>query len=468
MSNDSTKALNTAIVEGGLRRIPFFNGRVLTAEDLQTEGDANATERRRLGRGLGTGVLEGLFVRKSTDRTVLVEPGLGLAPSGRMVHLPKEVEVSVVSNIERDQTAGTGGDFEDCLTLETTVTSGTGAYVLFAEPASAPKGRTPRTTLGGDGVAGECGAKHRVEGASLRLVCLNPDDPDLLPDYIRGAIHKERDRYDEALDDPDEDPTPHASKLRNLWAHACLRTPSALAEPASFYDTLRDQSRGKAEPPEGPLDELRVQAREQPDRDPLDDAVPLGLFYWARDRIQFVDVWSVRRRVHGPDPQRPAHATAPRRAETEAAIYQFQDQVANLEQELSPAGMAAVFAEDHFAFLPPLGMLPEQAGEQPGFNLLSFFEGITVRNPVFIDGARLLPLLHRAGDYSSRRIEDEEFWWVYRIRQNRQGEFTDLDGGQDSAYLVFASGFLPYVGAAQFDLARWNYGNYGPAIDRTP
>ena len=468
-------ALNTPIVEGGLDRIPFFNGRVLTAEDLKTEQNANADERRRLGRALGTGVVDGLFVRKTSDQTVTVESGLGLAPSGQVVELPQTTEVSVLSSIEREETAGTRGAFADCAVQSATVTTGAGAYLLVVEPASTPDGRTPRTTLGGDGAAGDCGAKRRVEGARLRLVPLDTRDDALVPSSLaNGSSEYDIQNLSEKVSsarENDEEPMPkRVSKLRNMLAHVCLRTPSALADTASLYDTLRRQARGERSDPvgsEGPLDVLRRRAR-QGRVDTLDDAVPLGLLYWSSDRIEFVDVWSVRRRVHRPDPQQPLPATARRRAETEAAIYQFQDHVADLEQDLSPSAMASVSAKAHFAILPPVGILPEQADGQPGFNLLSFFEGMTVRDPVFIDGTRLTTLFRSARGHSSRRILDGEFWWLYRIRQNRSGEFTGSQTDEDTAYLAFASGFLPHVGEAQFDLARWNYGNYGPAIDRNP
>jgi hypothetical protein len=41
-----------------------------------------------------------------------------------------------------------------------------------------------------------------------------------------------------------------------------------------------------------------------------------------------------------------------------------------------------------------------------------------------------------------------------------------LDTRSPSAYLVFASGTLPFAGETQYDLARWNYGNFGPGVER--
>jgi hypothetical protein len=472
---DTPTPLNAPVVDGGLEHVPFFNGRVLTADDLEAEQDAHAAERRHLGRALGTGVVDGLFVRKTSDETVTVESGLGLAPSGRRVELPQATEVSVVSSIEREGTAGTKGRFADCATQDVTIDTGSGAYLLVVEPASKPQGRVPRTSLGGDGAfsgsAGECGAERRVEGAKLRLVYLDTSDDALVPPSLADGdgesdIQALSDAVERARENGEEPRPEDVSKLRNILAHVCLRTPSALTETASLYDTLRAQSRGTAEPAEGPFDQLRKRARERERVNDLEDAVPLGLLYWSGDRIEFVDVWSLRRRVHRSDSPRPAPATARRRAETEAAIFQFQAQVADLERRLASDALALVPATEYFCLLPPVGVLPEQADGQPGFSPLSFFEGIASRGPVFIDGSRLPSLLRRAGAYASRRLGDEAFWWLYRVRQNREGAYSGLDTRSPSAYLVFASGTLPFAGETQYDLARWNYGNFGPGVER--
>lgn len=478
MSNSDPIDLNTPVLgDTGLKRVPFFNGRVLTAEDLNTEQDANDAERRRLGRAHGAGVLEGLFVRKSTEKTVVVEPGLGLAPSGQMVHLPKGVEVSVVSNIERDQTAGTTGNFEDCLTLEATVTSGTGAYVLYAEPASGMKGRTPRTRVGGDGTAGACGAKHRVEGARLRLVCLDADDPGLVPDGVRDEVNSNRQAIDKALDNNETPAHDSVARLRNLLAHACLRTPSAFQETTSLYDGLRRQSRGEEEAPVAPLDVLRARAREEAEGAPLDDAVPLGLLYWARDRILFVDVWSVRRRVHRRHPQRPMPATSRRHAEMEAAIYQFQDQMANLIERLSNPARKKLNARSYFGYLPPIGLLPVDSQVGPGVVPNSFFQGLTIREPVFIEGATVRTVLNEAlgvrpidlpppldrEEQEPPAPREREFLWTYQVRDNREPE---EETAPKQPYLLFTSGTVSYAGNPQFDRARWNYSNYGPGVNR--
>jgi hypothetical protein len=459
--------LNIPITEGGLRRIPFFNGRVLTAEDLETEQNANAVERKRLGHALGTGVVEGLFVDRVDDgsddppTTVTVEPGLALAPSGRVLELPSGVELSVVSEIDREATAGTKGQFAGCSAREVVMTSGTGPHVLFAEPASEPEGRTPRTRPGGDGSAGECGAQHFVEGAQLRLVPLDTGDPDLVPESLQTE-RGERLEIEDKLDGDADSREKHVSKLRNILAHVCLRTPLALTETVSLYDTIRRQARGERSGlvgSDGPLDVLRQRVRTPDGGDDLDDAVPLGLLYWSGDRIVFVDVWSVRRRVHRPDPQRPVPATARRRAETEAAIFQFQDHLVDLRQRLGFSERVRLSAENGFLYLPPFGTIPNEEGDRAGFDVYSFFDTLSTREYLYVEGTTLRNLVSEATQFDSFRTDTNQLVWRYRVRE-------DVQSGDDKhpSFVAFTSGFVPHAAEPQYNLSRFGYATYGPGV----
>ncbi len=456
--------LNESVVEGGLRRVPFFNGRVLTAEDLQTEQDAHATERRRLGRALGTGVLDGLFVKQHSDTTVTVQSGHALAPNGQVIALPKETTVSVVAGIEREETAGTGGAFADCATRTdtSTVTSGAGVYLLFVEPAAESRGRTPRTRLGGDGAAGECGARHRLEGARLRLVSLDTADEALVPSSLRNGengydIQRLSEKIFAARESDEEPGAKPVSRLRNLLAQVCLRSPSSAARAASLYDTLRRRSRGERSVPvgaDGPIDVLRKRAHGK-----LNDAVPLGLLYWGRDRIEFVDPWSVRRRIHRPTPNRPAPATARRRAETEAAIYQFQDHVADLVERLSFRERIEMEAQELFPFLPPFGTIPNEQSDREGFDISAFFDGLATREPLFVEGETIRHLVDHATRFDAFRTDTEQLIWRYHVRE-------DVQSGreQQPSFVAFTSGFVPDIADPQYNLSRWGYATYGPGV----
>ncbi|MFB6247924.1 MAG: hypothetical protein ABEL97_05070 [Salinibacter sp.] len=469
--------LNDPVTEGGLRHIPFFNGRVLTAEDLQTEQAAHATERRRLGRALGTGVLRGLSVQRASDTTVTVQSGQGLAPSGRVVELPRATEVSVLSGIEREETAGTTGAFSDCATREVTVNAGSGAYILVAEPASEPRGRTPRTGLGGDGAArgaaGECGVKHRVEGAKLRLVPFDLGDDALVPPSLADGeapidVQALSEKIVGARESGTTPPPEPVSLLRNTLAHVCLRTPSAPTAAATLYDTLRRQSQGAARSsgtgadtlgPDSPLDVLRHRARARDEIAELNDAVPLGLLYWAHDRIEFVDVWSVRRRVHRPTPKRPVPAIGRRRAESEAAIFQFQDHLVDLSRRLSFSERVRLSAENGFLYLPPFGTIPNEEGDRTGFDVYSFFDTLSTREYLYVEGTTLRSLVTEATQFDSFRTDTDQLVWRYRVRE-------DVQSGDDQhpSFVVFTSGFVPHAAEPQYNLSRFGYANYGPGV----
>lgn len=476
--------LNDPILEGGLRRIPFFNGRVLTAEDLQTEQAANATERRRLGRALGTGVLEGLFVERGAGeppRTVSVGAGRALAPSGRVVDLPVDVELSIVSQVERPGTAGTSGRFADCSSQEVVVTSGTGAYLLVVEPAAEERGRTPRVRLG-DGAAAECAAQFRVEGARLRLLPLELFRFSSSP--LREELRARAQAVSEARQQGEPPSETDVSMLRSLLAHACLGTATTAGGGASLTDAFR--GRGTPALQYGPLDRLRQ------DDALSDDAVPLGLLYWVRDRIQFVDVWSVRRRVHHRAAQGPPPATDRRRAEAEAAVFQFHDHLDALDPPRSAFG--GLTAKQYFAYLPPVGVVeadtappiyrrlnltvmrapffgeiePSRSGEPTLPPLPAFFEGVTVRGPSFLERPRLRPLVDEALRYPALALkpslppdpgppdEGGPLVWLYQLAPDAREEAPEPP-------FVFATGYMPFMGEAQFDLARVNRATYGSA-----
>lgn len=334
MSNDSGTPLNTPVLEGGLERIPFFNGRVLTAEDLQTEQKGNAEERRRLGRGFGTGVLEGLSVRRGSGdvpTTVVVESGLGLAPSGRTVELPRRTIVSVVSEAKRTQTAGGTGQFEDCSTQNATVTSGTGAYVLVLEPASDTHGRVPRTRLGDNGAAGGCGAQYRREGARLQLVPVNFVEEQSGGTSLADEVERLAGTVQSAREDGEPPARETTSMLRNLWAHVLQGESTSSLDSVGTGRRIRTFGNGAVG----------------------DDAVPLALIYWAVDRIEFVDPWAVRTVVRPPTDTERVTARSGRRLER---LLQFVDHLR--EVIATHPNPRQIRLDDFVRFVPAAALVP--------------------------------------------------------------------------------------------------------------
>lgn len=430
-------ALDTPFLKDGIRSTNFFNGRLLSAEDLGQEQTARDAGQQRLGRALGEGVAYGLEVSLSQDNSattplVTVQPGLAVNREGEAMELLQPVEVSLLQGAVEASggaavPAGTGA-FGACSPPGSVYVSGTGVYLLVMAPASGREGRAVASGLGG--VKSGCDAKLLVEGVRFRLLRLEVSSADL-------AVGQE-------------------AKLRNKVAHQCLGTtdPKGQAfltwpftEPATGY---------------GLVDALRPHFLT-----PCD--VPLAVLHWRDGAgIRFVDLWAVRRRLARAGHPTPWLAgTGDRHAvEAEALFLQFQDHIEKLRLEaLNPA---AVRATDHFAYLPPAGVLPlgGYIGTR-GFDYLKFFEGLTVRAPISIEGARLAPLLEMARAYPPLELAKKELLWLYVVRENQQA--MSGVGPKPQPYLVFASGHIPYWGDPRFDVSKWNHANYasgGPSVDQ--
>ncbi|NOK05979.1 MULTISPECIES: hypothetical protein [unclassified Myxococcus] len=92
---ETAQALETAraMVHDDRRvRSFFFDGRFLTAKDLTREQTYFLTRQADLSRANGTGVMHGLTVTPSQDRTTLtVRLGHGLTPGGELVVVPRDL-----------------------------------------------------------------------------------------------------------------------------------------------------------------------------------------------------------------------------------------------------------------------------------------------------------------------------------------------------------------------------------------
>ncbi len=175
--------LDTAFIEQGLAHIAFWNGRVLTAEDLRDEQLANQLARRQLGRALGSGVAHGMQVTKSTTLgQVEVAAGLAIDALGQVVDLPVDVTVSLVVPPE---TAHGDDLFTVCQPLASNSPTGTGVYLLVIRPATGSRSSVAGVSAFGNGVATECGPKYTVDGVSFRLVGV--DAPGLAVDLGHDA-----------------------------------------------------------------------------------------------------------------------------------------------------------------------------------------------------------------------------------------------------------------------------------------
>jgi hypothetical protein len=423
-----------------LRTVNFFNGRLLTGDDLKLEQATQGARIERLGRAAGEGVAYGLEVTRARTSgggpVVTVAPGLAVARSGVALELSSQVEIALEKSVEVVGTASADAGFHACEPVASdTYQAGAGVYLLVIGPARQGEGRAQAGGLTG---SGPCTVARTVEAVTFRLIRLVG-----LSDELRDM-----------------------RLVRNRIAYDCFGirdTGRQLIDPFSqraaqwgLIDTLRPQASGASA--------LLC-----------DDEVPLATIGSSVDTgIEFVDMWSVRRRPTRP----PAEgswvelAGDRRRAEAEAMFLQFQAQL----DELVNAGPSPelVMARNHFEWLPPVGLLPVgllpagllPAGLLPvisnprkGFDLSTFFDGMTINGPLLLEGAKAERVfLEALGTRPITPLSGTPMW-LYLVREALDPSAWDgaTPGG---FYVLFTSGELPYAGNAQYDVARWDYANY--------
>lgn len=441
-------------LEGGIRNTNFFNGRLLSAEDLRQEQQAGREARAQLAGAIGAGVVSGLHVERAaqtsggglTNAVVQVRAGLALNDNGQPLSLPVDTEVALVRELEA--TNAEAGLFATCAPpTQTAVVSGAGVYLLVITPASGYEQRAPASGLGNVGLTSPgCGSRYSVEGVQFKLINVNINTLAGIPDGTRTQLNALMSAGTAAS----------LSLLRNLLAHLFL----ADEEVAAFIaDPFKQDFSVTPNSTYGVLDALRTQG----DLNACD--VPLALIYWTTDGIQFVDMWSVRRR---PTRRAVFDRWSPilddrRASEGEAAFQQFQHQIENLlDSETSPQLLRA---KDYFRYLPPVGIIPiTLTGASDGFDFATFFTDLTHHEAVFTDGAKVACLLRMAWDYPAVDlqnpvdVESTEMFWLYNVRQNTQAQVAG--GASVKSYLIFSSGQMPFFGEARFDVSRWSYSNY--------
>jgi len=415
------KLLQQTILDGGIRAVNFFNGRLLTGEDLTREQTARRVADRRLGIALGDGVAWGLEVQKiehPLGTAVKVEAGLAINRKGQTLHLPNAIEV-LLSDRSAPKVDITRS-FNDCNLKSGSISASPGIYLLTISPDEANEGHARSQSL--DEGTVQCNSDALVEAVQIRMLPLQVE--------LDAAAQADNDR------------------LRNAVAWQCFDLDSM----ANFM-----------------IDPLRMPAKLS---DPLQ--VLAGKPYTACDvplalvrittKIEFVDLWSVRRR---PTPRGCSGSFAypleeRRRAEGEAMFLQFQAQLATMTS--SSGDVRGLVANKKFVQLPAAGILPmpgDSAGDVAA--IASFFAGCTVRGPAFIEGARLETLLRDSYSYPPIDPNSGELIWLYWVRENRQAIDYKITP-TPRACLVFTSGHMPYQADARLDVAKWDYAN--TPIDR--
>jgi hypothetical protein len=421
----AVRQLSELIVDDDLKFIKYFNGRLLSGEDLSREQAAHREAGRRRGLAVGYGIVEGLEVtipnRSRQGAMVQVAKGMAINRHGHIVTLPDTEDLALIHTRTVPPPGSGARLFQDCPNSPSGVyVAGADVYLLTICPAEGEEGRAQVSGLG-TGQAG-CNAKYLVEGVRFRLLKLNLPQTEL---------------SDQA-------------HLRNRVAYKCY----GVEELQPFERTpFGPRAEGY-----GLIDRLRRENQL------TDCEVPLALVSWLDEGIQFVDMWSVRRRIIKPSANGEWDYTIGdrRRAEAEAMVLQFQEQV----KEVPTPQLTK--ASSIFRYLPSVGVLPLS---DPMFNFqyqklfnkatdrLTFFTDKTYRSPVFIEGARVEALMRDALAYPPIDLSNGEMVWLYLVRENMEAIQARRVSGP-TPFMIFANGHMPFVGEARFDLSQWDYSNY--------
>lgn len=439
--------LDETILDQGISNPNFFNGRILTAQDLTDEQAANRRQRWQLGRALGDGIVTGLEVElvagadgsDGQPPVLHVNPGLAVNRVGQPIALP--IGINLALTRQPPPLPADAGLFSNCLPP-----SGSSApldrsvYLLVASPDSGYREQAPLRGFKDGKVAG-CGERYAVEGIRFRTEELKINTLDKLSAATRAGLAELMAKND----------TASLSKLRNGLAHVCFGT-------EELNGLRRDPFRWKGSPPPpyGATDALRAGGQ-------LTDCdVPLALLYWTLNGVRFLDMWAVRRRLT----QRATLSRWPtmpgdrRLSEGEAMVEQFLDQIEGIRND-PRENPGAIQAVNRFTYLPPAGMVAlYDNGFPAGFHPDLFFEGIVHHPRAYIEGARLETLMLTALNYPPVDLGSGVMVWVYRVRENSDSKAAAAGQPAAQPYLVFSSGHMPYMGDPHYDVSRWDFSNW--------
>lgn len=307
---ESAISLNQPVAASGAARTFFFNGRLLSAEDLKREQALRENGQGQLARLVGCGIAAGLEVSGEFGSSALsIGAGLGVTPSGLVIDID-----ALDLDLAGSSGGGRGSGFATCAAAMANLASpAAGLYLLVLTPTWIGSGRA--ATL-----LGEVGACNRnIEQPAVRARLLAVSAP-------QGATDK---------------------TVRNRAAHALL----APDDPAAVLSHA-----AAAEVPSGALRLIGWWPASSVPTLSADD-LPLALLRIDQNAaVVWLDAAAARRRIAPPPGLagdtfwRNSHAL-----EMEAFARQFVDQLADeaalLTKNQNAAGATA------FAALPPVALL---------------------------------------------------------------------------------------------------------------
>jgi hypothetical protein len=365
------------VFSGAIQHPNFFNGRILTATDLRDEQEAFLKLTRYLGQAVGTGVVHGLEVTIAPDRDALtISAGLAVNLKGDALALPGEQTVALTL---KDRPApATDSPFVPCDLEGTTVLNGVVATNYYLLTLTSATRFSPGQWADHSGLSDEtrrCTSRYEEMGVQFKLVPLASSDLKTLPD-LKATID------------------PNDPKSRSQFAHRCFGTEAWLQQlPAPFETSDRYG-----------LDNVLRDNKILTDCD-----VPLAVFFYRSQAVQFVDMWPVRRPcLSGGADQgwlqtKPSLVGQRRFIEARAFLLQFQQQL----EELRVSGNRNIRARNFFEYLPAAGYLPTNSAAHQGFAVETFFAETQLRQ-VNLNPAQLRSLFQQSFAFDPIRPDQDE------------------------------------------------------------
>jgi hypothetical protein len=465
----SSIGLLTPILNGGIQNVNFVSGRVLTASDLTAERTANLQRQRLLGTCVGSGVANGLEVTLSASsvpygqQVVHVTAGLAVNLNGDLLQLPNDTDVTLTAPTQT--TAANAGLFAVCEPPRTQLTN-PGIYVLTIMPASGYQGQVPVTQLNSGGVGTSCTSQYATAGVQFRLVqiTLTSSGSGLQPTLylLANQIQSELNNNASAASVASA-----LSQLQNGLAYACFGIEQLEAYPATPFEFVSQTASY------GLIDQARnlglLTACE----------IPIALLFWTPAGVQFLDLWSVRRRLtqSAITPHWPLLEGDRRRSEAEAMLLQFEDHVQSLLS--SSTNISSVAVDSYFLYLPPAGILPVTSDgisivtgtpSTNAFDMPTFFAAHASKDIATTDGDLVREIFTTALDYEPMLLAQTGEMQLYVIWENVQ--YVNSNANAQLA-LVFASPAMRYQGVARFvpstdiaggGTARWSLSRFAPHV----
>ena len=149
------------------RRVNFFSGRLLSANDMGQEQSAVSQRDRRLGTAIGSGVVRGLEVHAESgaDNLLQIQAGLAITGCGEPLALDNPLRLRLAPAVEQ---SGAGG-FAPCGSEAGFVMDQGDGYYLISLAPNVGLSSEKAQEISRNGQLIACGARWRLEGLTLQV-----------------------------------------------------------------------------------------------------------------------------------------------------------------------------------------------------------------------------------------------------------------------------------------------------------